>query len=153
MKVWQAVDAVNEHQKRVLFDKLSSHFAGELSSLTVAVWGLSFKPGTNDMRESPALVLIESLLAAGCRVKVYDPVAMAECEKIVGDKVAYCRDMYDAATDVDALMLVTEWKEFRMPSWTAMSRVMAGRVIFDGRNIYDRAELQSLGFVYYGIGK
>lgn len=153
MKVLQAVDAVNEHQKRVLFDKLSSHFAGELSSLTVAVWGLSFKPGTNDMRESPALVLIESLLAAGCRVKVYDPVAMAECEKIVGNKVTYCRDMYDAATDVDALMLVTEWKEFRMPSWTAMSRVMAGRVIFDGRNIYDRAELQSLGFVYYGIGK
>lgn len=153
MRVLQAVDAVNESQKRVLFDKLATHFGDDLRGRTVAVWGLSFKPGTNDMRESPSLVLIESLLSAGCRVKVYDPVAMEECERIVGDAVEYCRDMYEAATDADALMLVTEWKEFRMPSWSAMQRVMNGRVVFDGRNIYERSELEALGFVYYAIGK
>ena len=153
MRVLEAVEQVNERQKSVLFDKLVAHFGGELQGKTVALWGLSFKPDTDDMREAPSLVLIEQLLAAGCRVQVYDPIAMNECRRLVGDSVHYCDDMYVAATDADALLLVTEWKMFRIPSWTTLLRLMRTPLIVDGRNIYDRYELTSQGFSYYAIGK
>jgi UDPglucose 6-dehydrogenase len=153
MRVLKAVEEVNERQKSILFDKLVCHFEGKLSGRTVAMWGLSFKPETDDMREAPSLVLIDRLIEAGCRVKVYDPIAMTECRRRVGEQVEYCNDMYEAATDADALLLVTEWKQFRIPSWTTLSRLLRHRVVIDGRNIYDRAELASLGFSYYAIGK
>lgn len=152
MRVLQAVDEVNERQKSVLFEKLRRIFGERLGGLTVAVWGLAFKPETDDMREAPSLVLIERLLSAGCRVRVYDPMAMEECRRRLGDRVEYGCDKYDAATGADALLLVTEWKELRMPSWQAMRRIMCGNVIIDGRNIYDRAELTDNGFDYYKIG-
>ena len=152
MRVLQAVDDVNERQKTVLFEKLSRIFGERLGELTVAVWGLSFKPETDDMREAPSLAVIERLLAAGCKVRVYDPMAMEECRRRLGDRVEYGCDKYDAATGADALLLVTEWKELRMPSWQAMRRIMRGNVIIDGRNIYDRAELTDNGFEYHKIG-
>ncbi len=153
MRVLEAVEQVNERQKSILFDKLSTHFDGKLQGKTVALWGLSFKPETDDMREAPSLVLIEQLLAAGCRVQVYDPIAMNECRRRLGDSVHYCDDMYVAATDADALLLVTEWRVFRIPSWTTLMRLMRTPLIVDGRNIYDRQDLTSQGFTYYAIGK
>mgnify|MGYP000365104303 FL=1 len=152
MQVLKAVENVNEKQKSILFDKFMKHFAGEVKGKIVAMWGLSFKPETDDMREAPALVLIDLLLNAGVCVKVYDPIAMDECKRRIGDKVIYCKDMYDATVDADALMLVTEWKEFRMPSWSVLKKVMRGYVVVDGRNIYDRKELKENGFNYYKIG-
>ena len=152
MRVLKAVEDVNERQKAILFDKLGKHFKGDLSSKTVAMWGLAFKPETDDMREAPALVLIDLLLKAGCKVKVYDPVAMEECRRRIGDKVVYCRDKYEAAVDADALLLVTEWKEFRVPSWEVLKKAMRGNVVIDGRNIYDRKEIQENEFVYCSIG-
>ena len=152
MRVLKAVEDVNERQKAILFEKLSKHFKGDLSGKTVAMWGLAFKPETDDMRESPALVLIDLLLKAGCKVKAYDPVAMEECRRRIGDKVVYCRDKYEAAVDVDALLLVTEWKEFRVPSWEVLKKAMRGNVVIDGRNIYDRKEMQENGFEYECIG-
>ena len=152
MEVLQAVDRVNERQKGILFKKLLRHFDGDLKGRVVALWGLSFKPETDDMREAPALVLIERLLEAGCRVQVYDPIAMDEARRRLGDRVSYCRDMYEAAVDADALMLVTEWKEFRLPSFNVLKRTMRTPIILDGRNIYDKEQLQEQGFVYYKIG-
>lgn len=152
MRVLEAVEQVNERQKGVLFEKLRCHYEGELEGLTVAVWGLAFKPETDDVREAPALYLIGQLLDAGCRVKVYDPIAMTECQRIVGDRVTYCRDMYEAVIDADALMMLTEWKEFRLPSLAVLKRTMRHRVVIDGRNIYDREELEEQGFTYYKIG-
>ena len=152
MRVLKAVEDVNERQKAILFDKLSKHFKGDLSGKTVAMWGLAFKPETDDMREAPALVLIDLLLKAGCKVKVYDPVAMEECRRQIGDKVVYCRDKYEAVVDADALLLVTEWKEFRVPSWEVLKKAMRGNVVIDGRNIYDRKEMQENGFEYECIG-
>ncbi len=152
MRVLDAVEEVNYLQKRVLFEKLKKHSGENLAGKTVALWGLSFKPETDDMREATSLVLIEKLTEAGCRVKVYDPVAMDECRRRVGDCVIYCKDMYDAVEGADALMLVTEWKEFRMPSWSVVKKVMNSPLIIDGRNIYDSAELESAGFVYDKIG-
>ena len=152
MEVLQAVDRVNERQKGILFEKLQRHFDGDLKGRVVALWGLSFKPETDDMREAPALVLIERLLEAGCRVQVYDPIAMDEARRRLGDRVSYCRDMYEAAVDADALMLVTEWKEFRLPSFNVLKRTMRTPLILDGRNIYDKEQLQEQGFVYYKIG-
>lgn len=152
MQVLHAVDAVNERQKGILFDKLYRHFDGRLDDKTVALWGLAFKPETDDMREAPALVLIDKLVKAGCRVRVYDPIAMDECARRLGDKVTYCKDMYDASLDADALMLVTEWKEFRVPSFAALHRTMRQPVIIDGRNIYDAEQMQEEGFAYYKIG-
>ena len=152
MQVLKAVENVNEKQKSILFDKFMKHFAGEVKGKIVAMWGLSFKPETDDMREAPALVLIDSLLNAGVCVKVYDPIAMDECKRRIGDKVIYCKDMYDATVDADALMLVTEWKEFRMPSWNVLKKAMRGYVVVDGRNIYDGKELKENGFNYYKIG-
>lgn len=152
MEVLQAVDRVNERQKGILFEKLLRHFDGDLEGRVVALWGLSFKPETDDMREAPALVLIERLLEAGCRVQVYDPIAMDEARRRLVDRVSYCRDMYEAAVDADALMLVTEWKEFRLPSFNVLKRTMRTPLILDGRNIYDKEQLQEQGFVYYKIG-
>lgn len=152
MKVLKAVEEVNEKQKSILFEKLQKHYDGNLKGKTIALWGLAFKPETDDMREAPALVLIDKLTEAGCSVKVYDPISMPECKRRIGDKVTYCNDMYDAAVDADTLLLVTEWKEFRVPSFSVLKKAMADRVIIDGRNIYDREEVTERGFIYYKIG-
>ena len=152
IQVLKAVENVNEKQKSILFDKFMKHFNGKVKGKTVAMWGLAFKPETDDMREAPALVLIDLLLNAGVSVKVYDPIAMDECHRRIGDKVIYCKDMYEATVDADTLMLVTEWKEFRVPSWSVLKKVMRGHVVVDGRNIYDGKELKGNGFNYYKIG-
>ena len=152
MQVLKAVESVNERQKSVLFRKVVNHFSGDVKGKTVALWGLAFKPETDDMREAPALVLIDLLLNVGVTVKVYDPIAMDECHRRIGDTVVYCKDMYEATVDADALMLVTEWKEFRVPSWSVLKKSMNGRVVIDGRNIYERRELEENGFEYYKIG-
>lgn len=152
MRVLEAVQEVNERQKSILFEKLARHYDGDLKGKTIAIWGLAFKPETDDVREAPSLVLIDHLIEAGCKVKVYDPIAMPSAKSVVGDKVIFCRDMYDAAVDCDALMLVTEWKEFRIPSLAVLQRTMRHKVILDGRNIYDREEMEEHGFTYYKIG-
>jgi UDPglucose 6-dehydrogenase len=152
MRVLQAVEEVNQSQKEVLFNKLSKIYNGNLKGRSVAVWGLAFKPETDDMREAPSLVLIDKLVKAGCNVRVYDPVAMTECKRRIGDAVIYAKDMYDAVIDADALLVVTEWKEFRLPSWTVIHKAMSDNVILDGRNIYERKELAELGFRYHCIG-
>lgn len=153
MKVLSAVEEVNEQQKSLLFKKLERHYKSELKGKAVAVWGLAFKPETDDMREAPALTVIDLLSRAGAVVKVYDPIAMDECRRRIGDRVTYCKNMYDAVIDADALMLLTEWKEFRMPSWQTIAKTMRSPIVFDGRNIYDRAELEGEGFTYYALGK
>ena len=153
MGVIEAVDAVNERQKHIVFEKLARAAGGELSGKTVALWGLAFKPETDDMREAPSLVVIDRLLRAGAQVKVYDPAAMGECRRRIGTSVEYCKDMYDAAEGADALAVVTEWKVFRVPSWTVLRRIMRGGIIVDGRNIYDRREVEAAGFRYEAIGK
>jgi len=155
MRVLQAVEAVNDDQKQVLYHKLLRCFGQQeqLQGKVVAIWGLAFKPETDDMREAPSLVLIDKLLQAGVQIRVYDPVAMDECKRRLGNQVQYCNDMYEAVVDADALMLVTEWKEFRMPSIELLSRAMRGRLILDGRNILDGDELQQAGFEYHCIGK
>ena len=153
MRVLQAVEDVNNTQKEILFHKLCYYFDGEVDGLTVAVWGLSFKPGTNDMRDAPSIVLINKLLENNVRVKVYDPVAMEEAKSYFGDRVEYATDIYDAANNAHAVILVTEWKEFRLPNWSVLSKIMKKRVILDGRNIYNSDELTSSGFTYTCIGK
>lgn len=154
MEVLEAVERVNERQKRILFEKLAARFGGAegLRGRRIALWGLAFKPGTDDMREAPALVLIDQLTAAGAEVVAYDPVAMDEAKRRLKGKIAYATDAYGAALDADALVLLTEWKEFRLPNWELLKRAMRGRVVVDGRNIFDRNELRSLGFDYFGIG-
>lgn len=152
MRVLEAVEQVNEEQKGILFEKLSRHYNGDLRGKTITLWGLAFKPETDDVREAPSLVLIEKLIAAGCNIKAYDPVAMPSAKAAVGDRITYCRDMYDAAIDSDAIILITEWKEFRMPSLSVLERTMRHRVILDGRNIYDSEEMAEHGFTYYKIG-
>ena len=153
MRVLKAVEEVNEYQKSVVFNKLSKHFGGNLKGKTIAIWGLAFKPETDDMRESTALVIIKLLNEAGCRVKVYDPVAMDECRRRIGDSVYYCNDKYEAVLDADALLLLTEWKQFRLPTWSVVLKAMNQPVVIDGRNIYDSNELAENGFTYYCIGK
>ena len=156
MRVLQAVEEVNADQKLVLYRKIVNCYGGDEAQLQgkkVAIWGLSFKPETDDMREAPSLVLIDLLLKAGAHVKVYDPVAMDECRRRIGDKVDYATDMYDAADGADALMLVTEWKELRMPNMETLQSKMTGRLILDGRNILDGEELRQAGFEYHCIGK
>lgn len=153
MQVLKAVEKVNENQKVVLFNKLSRHYNGELEGKTIAIWGLSFKPETDDMREAPALVLIDKLLKAGCKVRAYDPAAVQECKRRIGDTIYYACDMYDAVLDADVLMLVTEWKEFRLPSWAVIKKTMSRQIVLDGRNIYDKKEMEELGFIYHCIGK
>ena len=154
MEVLKAVERVNEKQKLVLFEKLQKAYDGEsLKGKIVAMWGLSFKPETDDMRESTALVMIDKLLKAGCAIRVYDPIAMDECKRRIGDKVTYCRDMYDAVLDADALLLLTEWKEFRLPTWGVIKKAMHKPLVIDGRNIFDIEELDENGFEYHCIGK
>lgn len=148
MQVLQAVEAVNEKQKTILFEKLQHVFNKDLKGKTIALWGLAFKPDTDDMREAPSLVIIDLLLNAGCTVRVYDPIAMEESKRRLGNQVIYCRDMYDAALDADALLLLTEWKEFRLPSWNVLKKTMNRPVIIDGRNIYDKKEMVEYGFSY-----
>ena len=153
MQILKAVERVNESQKELLYHRLFRYFDGKISGRKFAVWGLSFKPETDDMREAPALILIDKLCEAGARVKVYDPVAMPECKRRIGNKVEYAENIYEAVADVDALLIVTEWKEFRLPDWKTVIRSMKSPVIFDGRNIYDPSEMKELGFAYYSIGR
>ena len=156
MEVLKAVERVNERQKHVLFNKLVKAYGGEeaLKGKTIALWGLSFKPETDDMRESTALVIIDSLLKAGCNIRAYDPVAMEECKRRLPDApITYCRDMYDAVLDADAMLLLTEWKEFRLPTWAVVRKEMIRPLVIDGRNIFDIEELEENGFEYHCIGK
>lgn len=152
MSIIEAVERVNDRQKHVVFDKLKKEL-GSLEGKRIALWGLAFKPETDDMREAPSLVVIDRLLKEGAIVTVYDPVAMDECRRRIGDTVSYARDMYDATMDADALALLTEWKQFRLPSWRVVHKAMRGNIVVDGRNIYDAAELGEEGFIYKCIGK
>ena len=152
MSIIEAVERVNDRQKHVVFDKLKKEL-GSLEGKRIALWGLAFKPETDDMREAPSLVVIDRLLKEGASVTVYDPVAMDECRRRIGDTVSYARDMYDATMDADALALLTEWKQFRLPSWRVVHKAMRGNIVVDGRNIYDAAELAEEGFIYKCIGK
>lgn len=152
MQVLKAVESVNEYQKTVVFNKLKSYYGGELQGKTIAIWGLAFKPETDDMREATSLVTIDLLKEAGCKAKVFDPVAMDECRRRIGDKVEYAADMYDAVLDADALLLLTEWKQFRLPSWGVIKKSMKHAFVVDGRNIYDKEEMRSQGFEYTCIG-
>ena len=153
MRVLKAVEEVNENQKSILFHKLEKYFNNNLKGKTIALWGLSFKPETDDMREAPSLILIDKLLKAGCKVRAYDPIAMEESKRKIGESIYYAQDMYDAVLDADALMLITEWKEFRLPSWPVIKKAMSDFAIFDGRNIYEKKEIEEQGFAYYCIGK
>lgn len=153
MRILQAVEAVNEYQKTVLYRKLEQYYQGNLSGKKVAMWGLAFKPETDDMREAPSLVLIDLLLKAGCRVTAYDPVAVPEAKRRIGDRIHYAKDIYEAVTDADVLMIVTEWKEFRLPSWLRIKQQMKMPLILDGRNIYNMHEIEEAGFTYHCIGR
>ena len=152
MNVLKAVEEVNDNQKKVLFNKLIKHFNGDIKNKRIALWGLSFKPETDDMREAPSLVIIDEILKAGGNVKAYDPIAIDESKRRIGDKIEYASDIYDATLDADALIVVTEWKEFRLPNWSVLKKTMNTPVVLDGRNIFDRVVIVNSGFVYYGIG-
>lgn len=153
MQVLKAVESVNDKQKELVFDKLSKYYNGNLQGKTIAIWGLAFKPETDDMREATSLVIIDLLLRAGCKVRVYDPVAMDECKRRIGSVVEYGNDMYDAVLNADALLVLTEWKQFRLPSWGVVQKSMADNVLIDGRNIYDPEEIKAQNFTYFCIGK
>lgn len=154
MEVLQAVESVNERQKSILFRKLQRVFGDEpLAGKTITLWGLAFKPETDDMREAPALVMIDLLKKAGCKVRAYDPIAMDECRRRVGDAVTYCDNMYDALDGTEALLLLTEWKQFRLPDWNEVKRRMKRHLVIDGRNIFDAAEMTGYGFEYHCIGR
>jgi UDPglucose 6-dehydrogenase len=152
MEVLKSVEVVNERQKSVLVGKAKIYFKEDLKGKTFALWGLSFKPQTDDMREAPSLVVINKLLEAGARLKVYDPVAMHEAKRILNDKVEFVDEQYEALIDADALFLITEWPEFKFPNFKVIKKLMAGTVIFDGRNIYDAKEMAGEGIDYFGIG-
>ncbi len=153
LRLLKAVEAINQDQKSVMYAKIKKHFGSNLEGKTFAMWGLSFKPKTDDMREAPALVIIQHLLKAGAKVKAYDPVAMEEAEKTLGDSIEYGKDPYDVLIDSDALLLVTEWPEFRIPNFGVMEKLLKNKVIFDGRNIYDSEDMVENGFTYYSIGR
>lgn len=153
MRLVQAVEEVNERQKAVLFRKLSKHFNNNLQGRTISLWGLSFKAETDDMREATSLIIIDLLHEAGCHIRVFDPVAMNECRRRVGNKVEYATDIYNAVEGADALMLLTEWKQFRLPTWERIIKAMAQPVVLDGRNLYDPEEMRQAGFIYYSIGR
>jgi len=153
LNVVKAVEKANDYQKNVVFNKIKKHFGSDLKGLTFGVWGLSFKPKTDDVRESSSLYLINLLLGAGAKVKAYDPAASVEAEKVLGKSIGYAADPYDALHNADAMVLMTEWSEFHLPDFTKMAEIMKGKVIFDGRNIYDPAVIRSFGFDYYGIGR
>jgi UDPglucose 6-dehydrogenase len=152
LRILESVEEANDHQKTVIGDKVLDHF-GELKGKKIAVWGLSFKPETDDMREAPSLVIINSLLKNGAEVSAYDPVAMEESKRILGDKITYVKERYEALVDADALVVVTEWAEFRVPNYRMMEKLMKHKVVFDGRNIYDPLEMAEHGFSYYCIGR
>jgi len=153
MSVLKAVEEVNNRQKTILFRKFNDYFQGDVKGKTTAVWGLSFKPETDDMRDAPSLTLIRSLLDAGVNVRAYDPAAMNEAKRHLGDSIYYANDIYDAANDADALIVPTEWKEFRLPNWGILRKIMNNYLVVDGRNIYNREEIESYGFEYRGIGR
>ena len=153
LKVITAVEKANEYQKKVIFNKIKTFFKKDLKNKIIAVWGLSFKPQTDDIRESPAIYLIERLLEAGAKIRAYDPAAMEETRKEMGNKVYYASDQYDALTEANALAMMTEWPEFHLPDFKKVAELMKGRVIFDGRNIYDPEEIRRFGFRYFGIGR
>jgi UDPglucose 6-dehydrogenase len=153
LRVLKAVEEVNDDQKSVLFNKVKRYFNGNLGGKTIALWGLSFKPETDDMREAPALVLIDRFVKAGCKVKAYDPEAMKETQRRIGDIIDYSNDPYEALAGADCLLLVTEWKEFRVPDFDRMKNLLKNHVIFDGRNIFDSHEIRAAGFEYFGIGQ
>lgn len=153
MGVLEMVELVNERQKTVLFTKIMRHFKGDLKGKCFGMWGLSFKPATDDMRESPSLVLIEQLLDAGATVRAFDPVAMEECHRRIGDKIMYASNMYDALEGADAMVVVTEWQEFKVPKFTYIEKALKNKIIFDGRNIYSPEQMEEFGFIYYGIGR
>ena len=151
MKVLKSVEEVNQKQKNILFEKFNKHFSGDIKEKKVAVWGLSFKPETDDMREAPSLVLINSLLKHGCEVSVYDPIAMREAKKSLGDSVRYAKDIYDSVLDAEAIFHVTEWKEFRLPNWEIIKRSMKPNpMLLDGRNVFDSTMLTGIKYVKIG---
>ena len=152
MRVLKAVEEVNEDQKSVLFNKLHNYFQGNLNGKTIALWGLSFKPETDDMREAPSLVLIDKLLKAGCKVQAYDPQAMKEAKRIIGDKIGFSKDQYETLIDADCLLLLTEWHEFRYPNFKVIAKLLKNKLIFDGRNIFEQKEMVELGFKYFCMG-
>jgi UDPglucose 6-dehydrogenase len=153
LRILKMVEEVNEMQKTILLNKIFEYFNNDITNQQFAIWGLSFKPHTDDMREAPSLRIIEKLLHFGARVKAYDPAAMSECKKIIGDKIEYSKEPYDAVVDADALVLLTEWPEFRVLNFKILDKLMKQKVIFDGRNIYEPSEMQEYGFSYYSIGR
>jgi UDPglucose 6-dehydrogenase len=153
LQILKAVESVNENQKLILPAKIREHFGSFLDGKKFAVWGLSFKPNTNDMREAPSLVIIEELLKEGAKVTAYDPVAEEEARRRLGDRIEYASDMYEALIDAAALVIITEWPEFRVPNYKVMEKLMAEKLIFDGRNIYEPAEMLEFGYTYYSIGR
>jgi UDPglucose 6-dehydrogenase len=153
LRVLDAVDKINEDQKELLVKKIKKHFSDKLKNKTIAIWGIAFKPQTDDLREAPALVIIESLLKEGVKVKIHDPAAMPNARKVFGSDVHYYESSYDALKDADALAVVTEWNEFRKPDFSLIKSLLKEPVIFDGRNIYDPKEVRDAGFTYYGIGR
>lgn len=153
MGVLKAVESVNEKQKTILFQKILKHYQGDLKGRHFGLWGLSFKPATDDMREAPALILIELLLEAGATVTAFDPVAMEECRRKIGNRIQYASHMYDALQEADAMIVVTEWQEFKVPKFTYIEKALKEKVIFDGRNIYSPEQMEEFGYTYYGIGR
>jgi UDPglucose 6-dehydrogenase len=153
LKVVTAVEKANEHQKQVIFNKMDKYFNHNLRGKIIAVWGLSFKPQTDDIRESSAIYLVNKLSGKGAMIRAYDPAAMEEAKRELGEKIYYAADQYDALEQADALAMMTEWPEFHLPDFTKMAELMKEKVIFDGRNIYDPGEIRKLGFEYYGIGR
>jgi UDPglucose 6-dehydrogenase len=151
--VIEAVEKANEYQKNVIFNKITRFFDYDLKNKVIGIWGLSFKPKTDDIREASSLILIEKLLSAGAKIKAYDPAAINETKKLLGNLIEYTSDPYEALENADALALMTEWAEFHLPEFNRMSELMKRKVIFDGRNIYDPAQLRKLGFTYFGIGR
>lgn len=152
MRVIEAVEEVNNDQKNILFDKFLEYYNGDIKGKKVALWGLSFKPNTDDMREAPALVLVESLISAGCTISGYDPVAMEEAKRRLGDRITYAKDIYEASENADAIFHVTEWREFRMPDWSRLKSSMSHPLVIDGRNVFDKSRLAEYGFAYLNIG-
>jgi UDPglucose 6-dehydrogenase len=153
LEILKAVESVNYRQKSVLAAKIKQHFGDNLAGKKFAMWGLAFKPKTDDMREAPSLVIIDHMLKAGATVVAYDPVAMDEARRIIGDRIGYAKDEYEACIDADALIVVTEWSEFRLPNFKVLGKLLKNKVIFDGRNIYDPDEMSELKFSYYSIGR
>lgn len=153
LDILKAVESVNYRQKEVLVKKVKTHFGDNLKGLRFAIWGLAFKPQTDDMREAPSLVIIEKLLKAGAEIIAYDPVAQEEARRILGDRITYAKNVYDTCIDADALIIVTEWSEFRSPNFRIIKKLMKSNTIFDGRNIYDPEEMKELKFNYYSIGR